>query len=521
MRLGRTLGISFLCLLSAAAAVHAQTPAPSLATKIEELIHQPDYKHARWGILIVDTKSGETLYAHNPEQIFIPASTTKLYSCAAALMALGADHRFKTPVRRRGEIRDGRLIGDLILVAQGDPTMGGRTNAHGQVEFKDNDHIYANGGTKGEVPNTDPLAGLNELAKQVADAGIKEITGDILIDDRLFEHARSSGSGPDVVSAIMINDNCLDLLIYAAAKAGQAARVQMRPETAYYQMDADVKTVDAGQPVKVEITGTGPHAFKMRGQIPIRPQPLLRIVPVDDPAREARALFIEALRLRGIGVGAGLFQEPTASLPSREEVPKLPIVATLTSPSFGEVVKVILKVSHNLYASTLPMLVAAKNGERTLAQGLQAQGKLLRECGVDVSNISFGGGAGGANADWVTPTETVKLLQSFRKRPEYAAFNAGLPVLGVDGTLADSVPSDSPAKGKVRAKTGTLGWRDIMNGRDLVTSKALAGYMTTAKGRELTIAFFVNGVALPPGVTSVREGKALGHLCEVVYVNAP
>ena len=49
-----------------------------------------------------------------------------------------------------------------------------------------------------------------------------------------------------------------------------------------------------------------------------------------------------------------------------------------------------------------------------------------------------------------------------------------------------------------------------MNDRQLLTSKALAGTMTTAKGRELTLAIYVNGVPLPKGVASSREGKAIG-----------
>ena len=48
---------------------------------------------------------------------------TKIYSCAAVLSAFGADHTFETPVHRRGEVVDGRLHGDLILVASGDFTL--------------------------------------------------------------------------------------------------------------------------------------------------------------------------------------------------------------------------------------------------------------------------------------------------------------------------------------------------------------------------------------------------------------
>ena len=39
---------------------------------------------------------------------------------AAALAAFGADYKFETPVYRRGEVVEGHLHGDLILVAKGD-----------------------------------------------------------------------------------------------------------------------------------------------------------------------------------------------------------------------------------------------------------------------------------------------------------------------------------------------------------------------------------------------------------------
>src|SRR5439155_3988866 len=192
-------------------------------------------------------------------------------------------------------------------------------------------------------------------------------------------------------------------------------------------------------------------------------KPLVRIFPVDDPAGFARALFIEALRREGVEVQASALQAPRGELPPRGA--DLERVAEFESPPFSEAIKVTLKVSHNLYASTLPLLVAVKHGKRTLADGLHLQRKFLADCGVPVDTISFGGGAGGANADSVTPRATVNLLQALMKRPDYPVFQAALPVLGIDGTLHDAVGPDSPARGKVHAKTGTLMWQDVMNDR--------------------------------------------------------
>jgi D-alanyl-D-alanine carboxypeptidase/D-alanyl-D-alanine-endopeptidase (penicillin-binding protein 4) len=230
-------------------------------------------------------------------------------------------------------------------------------------------------------------------------------------------------------------------------------------------MDSQVTTVAEDKPVRLTIAEASDHGFSIRGQIPVTAKPWIRIYAVHDPAGFARALFVEALRREGVAVDASTLRPTNAELPPREGYGKLTRVALFTSPPFSEAIKVTLKVSHNLYASTLPLLVAAKNGKRTLAEGLHLQRKFLADLGVPVETISFGGGAGGANADSVTPRATVKLLQSLAKRADYPTFREALPVLGVDGTLHDSVGSDSPARGKVTAKTGTLMWHDVMNDR--------------------------------------------------------
>src|SRR5439155_1523001 len=157
--------------------------------------------------------------------------------------------------------------------------------------------------------------------------------------------------------------------------------------------------------------------------------------------------------------------------------------------------------------STGSVLVALRQDKRTVADGLAEEAKVLAALGVDVPSISLESGAGGGNGDRVSPRATVQLLQGMRKSPEYAVFRDCLPVLGVDGTLADVVPADSPAKGKVFAKTGTYTDADLLNERTHLRSKALAGYMTTASGKELVFCVFVNDVALPKGADASREGK--------------
>jgi D-alanyl-D-alanine carboxypeptidase/D-alanyl-D-alanine-endopeptidase (penicillin-binding protein 4) len=497
-------------------------PSGELSRKLGELIDGPDYKHASWGILVADAKTGETVFARNPDAMFAPASVTKLFSSAAALVALGPEHTSETPVYQRGLVLGGTLRGDLILVASGDLTFGGRTAKDGRTLFRDHDHTYANSGLmEAELTDTDPLAGIDALARQVKGAGITRIDGEILVDDRLFAKARGSGSGPDVVSSVLVNDNVIDVTITPGEKAGDPATVKTRPETAFYQVDALVSTGAAGSAADLHLITVAPNQFAVRGRVPQGHKPFVRIYPVDDPTLFARALFVEALRRHGVQANAAVLRPGSINLPDKSVYGGLKKVAAYKSPPLRDAITVTLKVSHNLYASTLPCLLAASKGATTAEAGLREQGKILKELGVDTNAVSFGGGAGGAPADHVSARATVQLLQGMAKRPEWEAYRDGLPVLGVDGTLSEAVPPESPARGKVSAKTGTLIWFDAANQRFLLKSKALAGVMTTKSGSTLYLAAFVNNVPLPKDTGSSREGKALGRLCEILYENGP
>jgi D-alanyl-D-alanine carboxypeptidase/D-alanyl-D-alanine-endopeptidase (penicillin-binding protein 4) len=510
---------SLSCILFLASASAA---GDDLAARIDSVVRGPDYKHSRWGLLAVDAETGKVVYEHNADQLFAPASVTKLFTCGAALVGLGADYKFETPVYARGEWTDGRLKGNLILVAKGDLCLGGRTDAHGKLAFKDHDHIYAGWlSTKVGLTDTDPLAGLADLARQVKAAGIRHIDGDVLIDTRFFVPARGSGSGPVLLSPIVVNDNLIDVILTPADKPGRPASVAFRPQTSRVQVDAQVETVPADQKTKVGVEHVGPQRYVLRGQVPAGSPPVVRICPIDDPAGFARALFIETLRREGVSVFASTLRPPTEELPEKDSYARLPRVALYTSPPLSEYLKVTLKVSHNLYASILPLLLAVQDGKRTLVEGMEREGKILADLGVDVGSISLESGAGGGNGDRVTPRATVQLLQGLARRSDFGVFKAGLPVLGVDGTLVDAVPAGSPARGKVWAKTGTYGDPDLLNDRMLLRSKALAGAMTTKAGRSLFFAFFVNEVPQPRNATQPREAKVLAHLCEIFYEHTP
>lgn len=505
------------------------TGKPKLSEAVKSVIDLPKYKAAHWGLYVVDAKTGDVILDHQSEKLFAPASCTKLFSVAAAFEQLGADYRFHTKLFHTGKLDEATktLHGNLILLASGDLTLGGRTLPDGTIDFKNNDHTYANGGTKSQLTDVDPLAGLNQIARLIGEK-VKTIDGEVLVDDRLFERAESSGSGPGRLTPIIINDNLIDFTIVPNEEVGKPAKVTYRPEGSAIQIDAQVNTIAAlyqaevggkASKSKANITITNPSAgrYVVRGTIPAKHQPLLRVREVDDAVSHARGLLIDALHRVGMQVkGSTLATQKNDLLPGSEAVTRLPMLAELISPPLSEHARLILKVSHNLHASTLPLIVAAHHQHRTLAQGLKYQAESLRKLGVPIEGVSFGGGAGGSRADHASPKAAVMLLREMAKRHDGGAYRRALPIVGVDGTPASAVDADSPARGKFQAKTGTLTWTNGLTDTDIMTSKALSGYGETASGRQVIFAFFVNNVPVGEEGT-IEAGRDLGKLCELLY----
>src|SRR5207249_6216542 len=94
-----------------------------LQKSLKEHVSQPRFAAALWGVKIVASVSGKTIYEYNPQKLLSPASNSKLYTVALALDILGPEYRIKTSLYSKAKPnKAGTLNGDLIVYGRGDPT---------------------------------------------------------------------------------------------------------------------------------------------------------------------------------------------------------------------------------------------------------------------------------------------------------------------------------------------------------------------------------------------------------------
>jgi D-alanyl-D-alanine carboxypeptidase/D-alanyl-D-alanine-endopeptidase (penicillin-binding protein 4) len=509
------LAVIIVVMLAACGGSGSSAPEAVVTPQMRALMATPPYDSGRWGLLAVDVDTGRVVYSLMPNTPFVAASTAKNFSVGTALDVYGPDYRFSTPLVRNGTVDGGgRLNGDLILVAQGDLTMGGRTMTDGRIAVENFDHTDANAvpGLATLTPQN-PLAGLNDLARQVAASGVRHVAGDVVVDDRLWDTPAQDADGV-IVSPIIVNDNLIDLMLTPTAP-GQRAGFDWRPRTAVFEFVSEVVTGAPGSEIDVQTAAAG-NRVTMTGSIPADAArvPVIHTWQVQDPPAFARTLLIEALNRAGVTVAAAALGSNLASrLPSRSAVALLPAQAVLVSPPFSEEAKLILKVSHNLGADTLPLLLAIREGERTYSAGMRILRSWVgQRVGVPADQLELRSGSG--SDDRLTPEVHQLWLRYMLTRRAFPAFFAALPILGVDGSLTD-VAKGSPAAGFVRAKTGTTFGADAQ-GNPILQTKALAGYVDTVGQRRLAYALFVNDVPVSTVQDILIANELLGQISVLI-----
>jgi PBP4 family serine-type D-alanyl-D-alanine carboxypeptidase len=494
----------------------------TLAERIQRVVDRPEFRHAMFGIEFFSLDSNRPIYTLNADKLFVPGSTTKLLTEGTALELLGADYQFHTRVYRTGPIDShGTLTGDLVLVASGDPNLSARVRSDGTLAFENEDHAYDGDVHTRAVPG-DPLIIIRKLAAQVAQHGVRRISGHVLVDATLFPGGDRELGTDVVMSPIVVNDNLVDVAIGPGPSVGAPATLTPAPATSYLRLVNRITTGAAGSRENIDIASDsanadGLHTVTLTGNTPAGGPAILHGYRVPDPARFAEVTLAEALKERGVAIDDVTPMHGADFASMRGSYVPANVVAEHVSLPLREDVRITLKVSQNLHASMTPRIVKSvlAPGD-TSKTGFDLERAFLQRAGLDVMGAQQADGAGG-DAHF-TPEFMVSYLAYMSHTKDSATFRNALPVLGRDGTLWNIQPQ-SPAVGHVFAKTGTFAVSDPLNRRMFVTGKGLAGYITTKDNRHLAFTVYVNNVSVPtePDAMTAIVGQALGEIAAAAY----
>lgn len=192
--------------------------------------------------------------------------------------------------------------------------------------------------------------------------------------------------------------------------------------------------------------------------------------PAPDPPAHAAGVLTGLLAQRGVAVAA----PPAAGVAPPDAIE----LAAIDSPPMAQLVAQMLRESDNQTAEVLVKEIAVARGRPgTTADGVAAIAEVLGELGLPVAGSVVADGSGLAD----TNRHTCELVQAVLDRggPE-SPIGAGLAVAATSGTLERRFVG-TPLAGRLQAKTGTLN-----------TVTALAGFLATDPGAQVTFAFVVN-----------------------------
>ena len=487
---GRTIARRFAAILALVAAgaprVAAQGSDPArraavelaaLRQTIDSITGDRAFAGARWGVLVVASSTGDTLYAHDANKLFMPASNEKLVTGAVALERFGADYRMVTALGVRGRIRGGVVSGDLFVLGAGDPTMS--------------DHARG-----------DALAPLRDLADSLAARGVTRVTGrlvsarDMIPGDGYgfgwaYDDLDEAYSAP--VDELLFNEGIARLIVRGGRRPGAAATVTVLPAAGIVPVRARATTrvgaVGDVRPAAHWVDG----AYEVTGAIAPRDSAELTVA-IRDPGRAWLAAFRAVLRTKGIRVAGGIAIDTTRHEP-------LDTIVRLASLPLKDVLALMEKDSQNQIAEVLFRLLGAdRRGAGTAENGRAAMEAQLARWGIDSSAIAVRDGSGLSRHDYVTPATIVRVLDAMRRNVAFAAFRESLPIAGVDGTLANRMRG-TPAHGNVRAKTGFVD-----------KARSLSGYVTSADGELLLFSILCNNWTTPTAAVNAAQDTIASRL---------
>lgn len=468
------LGLAVAAQTDANARAKAPAPAashaPSLQQDVEAILAAAP-KGTRFGLLVVDG-SGREIVSLNAEQRFIPASTAKLFTTAAAYALLPdmaqPDRTGGTQVWLEKDIRKGQAGPNVVLFGRGDARMSSAADC--------------------------AVNCLAELADAVARSTrqVHDLIGDATFwpDQRWVPGMSWNNIGTDsgtAVAALNLDDNEMRLSVRPGA-VGQAPQVQV---PGYYGLRNEAVTVAAGGQTRLFVErAVNGSELRLYGTIPANVAPWTDRLGVDDPAHYAAWALKELLIARGVKVTgqirarhrgpamADQLADGASPVPAAASGPKP--LASLTPPALAQDVVTINQVSQNLHAQALFRRLGGASQSEQWASA--AQRKLLEQAGIDPVGFELWDGSGMSTYNRISPRAAIGLLRWAGRQPWGTDWFASLPIAGREGTLKRRF-AGTPLEGNLAAKTGSLN-----------ATSALVGTFLSARGQRLFFAIFASDI---------------------------
>jgi len=413
-------------------------------------------------IEIAELDTGNVLFQQNPQAPQTIASITKLFTTAEALHFLGPDYKFKTSFWRRGDVRDGTLLGSLLVVGGGDPNISGR--------------FY----------NDDFNAVFDKWAQGLVQAGIHQIIGDLVLNASFFDSQARHPEWPRdqeakwyqaPVSALAFNDDVVLVSIRPGGRPGKPVSVSIDPPTGVLRPLSRATTVGSGGAVRLAVArSAGSDYVTVSGTVPARQVWWSTPIAVDDAPEFFGAALKGRLKAAGIVLTGNVVEKPMKpdaswTLVAQTESQILPTLA------------VVNKHSQGFYAEQVFKTVAAeRTGQGSWASAIETEKQFLAAIGLDPSRYDLHDGSGLAATNRVAAADLVNFLRAMDKHPQAANWKSTMAASGEsDGTLRHRF-RDPALRGRVLAKTGTI--------KGVST---LAGYVTAESGKTYVFAILLNG----------------------------